>query len=56
MAPVTRAWRAGQGVGGGAYFAVGGTVCLDAYTVAHITDNTASTRDSNIAGTYTMLS
>jgi hypothetical protein len=43
---------AGQGSGGGAYFATGGTVCLDAFTVADIFGNTASTSNSDIFGDY----
>jgi hypothetical protein len=41
----------GQGVGGGAYFADGGIVCLDFFT--DITGNTASTSDPDIFGSYT---
>jgi hypothetical protein len=29
---------------------------LDAFTVAHVTKNKASTSDPNISGTYTLLS
>jgi hypothetical protein len=45
---------AGQGVGGGAYFATGGTVCLDAFTVANIIGNTASTSNNDIFGAFTI--
>jgi hypothetical protein len=45
---------AGQGAGGGAYFAAGGTVCLDAFTVANIVGNTASTGDNNVFGGFTI--
>jgi hypothetical protein len=44
----------GQGVGGGAYFASGGSVCLDAFTVADIFGNTASTSNNDIFGGYTL--
>jgi hypothetical protein len=45
---------AGLGEGGGVYFATGGTVCLDAYTVAHILSNTASTSNNDVFGVYTI--
>jgi hypothetical protein len=32
----------GQGIGGGAYFADGGIVCLDFFTETKVTGNTAS--------------
>jgi hypothetical protein len=45
---------AGQGIGGGVYFAAGGTVCLDASTVAKISGNIASTSNNDIFGSYTI--
>jgi hypothetical protein len=45
---------AGQGVGGGAYLAAGGVVCLDAFTVANILGNSASTSNNDIFGSYTI--
>jgi len=45
---------AGQGIGGGVYLAAGGTVCLDASTVANITGNAASTSNNDIFGAYTI--
>jgi glucose/arabinose dehydrogenase len=45
---------AGQGVGGGAYFAAGGVVCLDAATLADILGNLASTTNNDIFGAYWM--
>jgi hypothetical protein len=44
---------AGQGIGGGADFAPGGTVCLDAFTQAHVTNNHASTSDDDLFGVFT---
>jgi hypothetical protein len=44
---------AGLGEGGGAYFASGGIVCLDAFTQAHLTNNHASTGDDDLFGTFT---
>jgi hypothetical protein len=44
---------AGQGIGGGVYFLSGGVVCLDAFTVAHIFGNIASTTDNDIFGVFT---
>jgi hypothetical protein len=44
---------AGLGEGGGAYFATGGTVCLDAATVASILSNIASTSNNDVFGLYT---
>jgi len=46
----------GQAVGGGLYIASGSLAYLDAYTVAHVQNNQASTSDPNIYGTYTLLS
>jgi hypothetical protein len=45
---------AGQGVGGGVYFADGGVVCLDAYTQAHMTKNHASTSNDDVFGDFTI--
>jgi hypothetical protein len=44
----------GQGIGGGACFAAGGTVCLDAFTVANISGNTAATSDNDVFGVFTI--
>jgi hypothetical protein len=44
---------AGLGEGGGAYFATGGSVCLDAATVADILRNIASTSNNDVFGVYT---
>jgi hypothetical protein len=44
---------AGQGVGGGLYLAAGGVACLDAYTLANILGNTASTSNNDIFGVFT---
>jgi hypothetical protein len=43
---------AGVGVGGGLYIATGATVDIDAFTLAHFVNNTASTSDPEIHGTY----
>jgi hypothetical protein len=43
---------AGQGVGGGAYFASGGSVCLDLFTQAHVKNNHASTSDDDVFGVF----
>jgi hypothetical protein len=45
----------GGGAGGGVYIAAGATVSLDAFTVAHITNNTAAV-GPNIYGSYILLS
>jgi hypothetical protein len=47
---------AGDGVGGGAYLVAGGTVCLDAATLAAIFGNLASTSDANVFGGFTICS
>jgi hypothetical protein len=44
---------AGLGQGGGLYLAPGGSVCLDAFTVAHLVGNSASTGDDDVFGTFT---
>jgi probable HAF family extracellular repeat protein len=44
---------AGLGQGGGLYLAAGGTGCLDAFTIAHVTGNHASTSDDDIFGAFT---
>ena len=46
----------GWGIGGGLYIADGSLVYLDAYTVAHVTNNKASTAAPNIDGWYTVVS
>jgi hypothetical protein len=44
---------AGSGEGGGLYLVTGSTVCLDAFTQAHVTNNTATDPSGdNIVGTY----
>jgi hypothetical protein len=43
---------AGVGAGGGLYIASGATVDIDAFTLAHFMNNTASTSDPEIHGTY----
>ena len=45
----------GVGEGGGLYLAAGAAVSLDAFTVAHATNNHASTSDPDIYGPYTAL-
>jgi hypothetical protein len=40
-------------MGGGVYFASGGSVCLDLFTSMNITGNTASTSNNDIFGVYT---
>jgi hypothetical protein len=45
---------AGSGVGGGLYLALGGTACLDEFTIAHIFGNDASTSDDDLFGGYTI--
>jgi hypothetical protein len=42
---------AGQGIGGGAYLAAGGSACKDALTV--VADNHASTSDDDVFGDFT---
>jgi hypothetical protein len=44
--------NAGQGIGVGVYFATGGSVCLDQYTVSNIDGNTASTSNKDIFGVF----
>jgi hypothetical protein len=41
------------GEGGGLYIDPLAAVCLDVFTSAHVTNNTASTRDANIHGPWT---
>jgi hypothetical protein len=45
---------AGQGVGGGLYLAAGGVGCLDAYTLADLLGNTASTSNNDVFGAFTI--
>jgi hypothetical protein len=45
---------AGLGIGGGVYFASGGSVCLDRYTVSNIDGNTASTSNDDAFGDFTI--
>jgi hypothetical protein len=42
----------GLGEGGGLYIASGAIVYIDAFTLANVIDNTASTSYPNIFGTY----
>jgi hypothetical protein len=43
----------GVGQGGGLYFASAASACLDAFTQANVTHNSASTSDPDIFGSYT---
>jgi hypothetical protein len=43
----------GVGQGGGLYLAAAASVCLDAFTQAHVKNNSASTSDPDIFGSYT---
>jgi hypothetical protein len=43
---------AGKAMGGGGYFDAGGAVCLDSYTVAHVSKNHASTSDDDFFGAF----
>jgi hypothetical protein len=45
----------GQGEGGGLYLEAGAAVGLDAYTVAHVLNNQASTDHPDIDGSYTPI-
>jgi hypothetical protein len=45
----------GNGVGGGLYLAPTATVGLDAGTIAHVTNNHASTNTNDIFGTYSVI-
>jgi hypothetical protein len=45
----------GQGVGGGLYLSSAALVSLDAFTLAHVKGNHASTSDHDIYGSYTTL-
>jgi hypothetical protein len=51
----TRYGAPGLGEGGGLYIDPAATVDLDAFTVANILNNTASTSDPNIHGSYSLL-
>jgi probable HAF family extracellular repeat protein len=44
----------GLGEGSGAYFAPGGTVCLDVFTSLHLVGNAASTSDNGVFGIFTL--
>jgi hypothetical protein len=46
--------NAGLGEGGGLYLADGGAACLDAFTIANVFGNIASTSDIDIFGVYTI--
>lgn len=48
--------KPGGGFGGGLSIGFNSVAYLDAFTVDHITNNKASTRDPNIVGAYTVLS
>ncbi len=45
---------AGSGIGGGLYLEAGGSVCLDAFTIAHLFGNHASTSDDDVFGNFTI--
>jgi hypothetical protein len=45
----------GAGAGGGLYIDPAATVYLDAFTLANVLNNTASTSDPNIHGSYSLL-
>jgi hypothetical protein len=44
-----------MGVGGGLFVVTPAAVEIDAFTVANIINNTASTGEPNIAGPYTVI-
>jgi hypothetical protein len=44
----------GSGIGGGLYLAPGGSACLDAFTIAHVFGNHASTSGDEVFGAYTV--
>jgi hypothetical protein len=44
-----------RGIGGGLYIRSGATVYLDSFTVANIVDNTASTSNNDLYGSYTLI-
>lgn len=46
---------AGRGVGGGLYIAPAAIVSLDAFTQSNVINNTASTSDPDIFGSYTLV-
>jgi hypothetical protein len=46
----------GQGTGGGLYISVNSSVGLNAFTAGHITNNTASSSNRNIAGAFQTIS
>jgi hypothetical protein len=45
---------AGEGIGGALYLADSGKACFDAYTVAHVYSNIASTTDDDFFGVFTI--
>jgi hypothetical protein len=45
---------AGSGIGGGLYLEAGGSVCLDAFTIAQLFGNHASTSDDDLLGHFTI--
>ena len=45
---------AGQGVGGGAYFAADGSACLDDATLLALAGNLASTSHNDVIGVFTI--
>ena len=51
----SRLGRQTVGLGGGLYIASGATVDIDAFTLAHFVNNTASTSNPNIYGTYVKI-
>lgn len=46
---------AGAGRGGGIYISSGASVGLDAFTQANTKNNTASTSDNDIFGSFTLI-
>ena len=44
----------GTGEGGGLYIDPLASICLDAFTVANVTNNSASTSGNDIYGSYTI--
>jgi hypothetical protein len=48
----SRLGRQTMGLGGGLYIPFGATVDIDAFTLAHVVNNTATSKGNNIYGTY----
>lgn len=55
-AGIVHSGSGGAGEGGGLYIDPAATVSLNAFTVANVLNNTASTSDPNIHGSYEMIS